>query len=156
MGLKALMIQGQGRRKAKVHDRIINGYFLRVSKEGVPYRGYVKEFEDSLDVLQEYVGGYIDVVALNHGIDLVINDEGKIKELPINRAWTNGNGRVYDIIHGNILCVRHDGEGEFISIEKEDIPIIEKTLIPLISLKGSPFDIKVLIDSAALPVYKKG
>ncbi|MDE7478600.1 MAG: DUF3846 domain-containing protein [Lachnospiraceae bacterium] len=137
-------------------DRCINGYFLRVSEEGVPYRGYMKEFEDSLDVLQEYEGGYIEVVALDCGIDIIINDEGKIKELPVNRAWTDGNGRIYDVIHGNILCVRHDGEGEFISIEKEDIPIIEKALIPLILLKGHPFDIKVLIDSAALPVYKKG
>ena len=133
-------------------DRCINGYFLRVSGEGVPYRGYVKEFGDSLEFLQEYVGGDIDVVALNHGIDLIINDEGKIIGLPMNRAWTDGSGRVYDIIHGNILCVRHDG-GEFISIEKEDIPIIEKTLIPVILLEGRPFDIKVLIDSAALPVY---
>ena len=82
----------------------------------------------------------------------MVNDEGKIRDLPMNRAWTDGSGRVYDIIHGNILCVRHDG-GEFISIEKEDIPIIEKTLIPVILLEGRPFDIKVLIDSAALPVY---
>lgn len=135
-----------------MNDRCINGYFLRVSEEGVPYRGYVKEFGDSLEFLQEYVGGGIDVVALDHGIDLVINDEGKIRELPMNRAWTDGSGRVYDIIHGNILCVRHDG-GEFISIENEDIPIIEKTLIPVISLKGSPFDIKVLTDMALLPEY---
>ena len=134
-----------------MHDRIINGYFLRVSEEGVSYRGYVKEFKDSLDVLQEYVGGYIDVVALDYRIDLVINDEGKIKNLPANRAWTDGNGRVYDIIHGNILCVRHDGDGEFISIEKEDIPIIEKALIPL---KGVPFGVVVMKDLAALPVYE--
>jgi hypothetical protein len=33
---------------------------------------------------------------------------------------------------GNIMCVRHNSEGEFTSIKEDDIPIIESRLIPLI------------------------
>lgn len=134
-------------------DRIINGYFLRVSEE-LPYKGYMHEFKDSLEVLQEYVGGYIDVVTLGNKIDLIINDEGKINRLPVNRAWTDADGHILDLICGNILCVRHNSDGEFVSIEKEDIQIIEKTLIPLMTLKGSPYSIRVMVNSAALPVYE--
>ena len=32
---------------------------------------------------------------------------------------------------GNIMCVRHNSDGEFTSIREEDIPVIESHLIPL-------------------------
>ena len=91
------------------------------------------EFVDTLEYLQEYVGGYIDVVRLNDEIDLVINDEGKIHDLPTNRACIGDNGGVYDFICGNILCVRHRDD-EFDSILESEIAGIEKKLIPLISV----------------------
>lgn len=58
-------------------DKVIKGYFLRVSDEGVQFKGYMAEFTDTLKYLQGYVGGYIDVLSLNDEIDLVINVKGR-------------------------------------------------------------------------------
>ena len=38
-------------------------------------------------------------------------------------------GGVYDMLVGNLMCVRHNSEGEFTSIREEDIPVIEKHLV---------------------------
>ena len=73
-------------KQSRLSDKVIKGYFLRVSDEGVQFKGYMAEFVDTLEYLQGYVGGYIDVVRLNDEIDLVINDEGKIHDLPTNRG----------------------------------------------------------------------
>lgn len=73
-------------KQSRLSDKVIKGYFLRVSDEGVQFKGYMAEFVDILENLQGYVGGYIDVVRLNDEIDLVINDEGKIHDLPTNRG----------------------------------------------------------------------
>lgn len=62
-----------------------------------------------------------------------VNDEGKIHDLPANRACIGDNGEVYDFICGNILCVRHRDD-EFDSILESDIAVIEKKLIPLLSV----------------------
>ena len=40
-----------------------------------------------LEELQKYVGGYIDIIRLNNGEILVVNDEGKYTEEP-NEAAT--------------------------------------------------------------------
>lgn len=136
-----------------MNDKVIKGYFLRVSDEGVQFKGYVTEFEDTLEYLQGYVGGYIDVVRLNDEIDLVINDEGKIHNLPINRACIDDNGEVYDFICGNILCVRHHDD-EFDSILESDIAVIEKSLVPLLSVSRiEGRNVFVMTGADALPEY---
>ena len=137
-------------------DKRINGYFLRVSEKDGHFKGYIAEFEDTLKYLQDYVGGYIDVVSLNNDIDLVINDEGKIKGLPINRTIRNNVGEIVDFICGNILCLRHDDEGNFDSILESDIPEIEKRLMPLLSVSADE-DRIVFVTTIAdiLPEYKE-
>lgn len=42
----------------------------------------------SLDELQKFVGGYIDIIKLPSGRFLYINDEGKLLGLPINEKAT--------------------------------------------------------------------
>ena len=46
---------------------------------------YITEIENTLEKLQEIVGGFIDIVEIENGVDLIINDEGKINNLPPNR-----------------------------------------------------------------------
>lgn len=134
-------------------DKVIKGYFLRVSDEGVQFKGYVAEFTDTLEYLQGYVGGYIDVVRLNDEIDLVINDEGKIHDLPINRACVGDGGTITDFICGNILCVRHCDD-EFDSILESDIAVIEKSLVPLLSVSRiEGRNVFVMTGADILPEY---
>lgn len=57
----------------------------------------------SLDELQHYVKGYIEIVYLKDGTLLVVNEEGKLNELPINQVATNLYNNSNDIIVGNVL-----------------------------------------------------
>ena len=75
--------------------------------------------------------GLIAVVSITDEIDVICNDEGKLRNFPINRFLISDDGVVLDMLVGNIMCVRHNSEGEFTSIKEDDIPIIESHLIPL-------------------------
>ena len=116
----------------------IQAYLLRVNKlSGVVYKGYLANVDNSLEAEQAYVNynephGLIAVVSITDEIDVICNDEGKLKNLPINRFLISDDGVVLDMLVGNIMCVRHNSEGEFTSIKEDDIPIIESRLIPLI------------------------
>lgn len=115
----------------------IQAYLLRVDKlSGVVYKGYLSEVENSLEAEQRYVNydephGLITVLSITDEIDVIANDEGKLKNYPINRFVVDDMGGVYDMLVGNLMCVRHNSEGEFTSIKEDDIPIIESHLIPL-------------------------
>lgn len=122
----------------KVEQDKIQAYLLRVDRlSGVVYKGYLANVDNSLEAEQAYVNyneshGLIAVVSITDEIDVICNDEGKLKNLPINRFLISDDGVVLDMIVGNIMCVRHNSEGEFTSIKEDDIPIIESRLIPLI------------------------
>lgn len=115
----------------------IQAYLLRVNKlSGVVYRGYLAEVDNTLEAEQRYVNydephGFIAVVSITDKIDVICNDEGKLRNFPINRFLVSDDGVVLDMLVGNIMCVRHNSEGEFTSIKEDDIPIIESHLIPL-------------------------
>ena len=115
----------------------IQAYLLRVNKlSGVVYKGYLAEVDNTLEAEQRYVNfneanGLIAVVSINNDIDIICNDEGKIRNFPINRFLVSDDGIVLDMLVGNIMCVRHNSAGEFTSIREEDIPVIESHLIPL-------------------------
>lgn len=106
----------------------IDAYFLRCD-EGLQYKGYVGQIEDTLDAYQQYVCGPIQVVSLTQEIAAICNEEGKLFQLPLNRALVAGS-QVQDYFVGDILCVRRNGD-EFSSIAPEDIAVIERCLIPL-------------------------
>lgn len=115
----------------------IQAYLLRVDKlSGVVYKGYLAEVDNTLEAEQRYVNydephGLITVLSITDEIDVIANDEGKLKNYPINRFVVDDMGGVYDMLVGNLMCVRHNSDGEFTSIKEDDIPIIESHLIPL-------------------------
>lgn len=139
-----------------MRDKFITAYLLRVDEEsGKPYKGYLTQVENSLDAEQRYVnygrdGGLIQVVSLGD-IDIICNDEGKLLGMPYNRAWIE-DGKVLDIFVGNIMCVRHNSEGEFTSILESDIDVIEKTLYPILDVKRNAVLVTPAYD---LPEYKE-
>lgn len=87
---------------------------------------------NTLDVLQEQVGGYIEiphiVKAFNDlDIDMIINDEGKLLGLEPTLAILQGH-KVADIIHGPILFVSHDDEGNTVSLNKQQEAYLMETV----------------------------
>lgn len=59
-----------------------------------------------LEDLQEAVGGYIEVTyPFEEEVGLIVNEEGKINGLPLNRAVRDENGEIMDVIAGSFLVV---------------------------------------------------
>ena len=67
---------------------------------------YVKEIDPGLHALQAEVGG--DIAAsypFDDPVGLVLNDEGKLIGLDLNRSLRDEDGEIYDIVAGTFLVV---------------------------------------------------
>ena len=74
------------------------------------------EIEAGLDALQRAVGGYIEAVyPYEDPVALIVNEEGKLNGLPLNRALRDEDNDIYDIVAGTFLVVGL-GESEFASL----------------------------------------
>ena len=74
------------------------------------------EIEGGLDALQRAVGGYIEAVyPYADPVALIVNEEGKLNGLPLNRALRDEENDIYDIVAGPFLVVGL-GESEFASL----------------------------------------
>ena len=64
------------------------------------------EIDGSLEGMQRVVGGYIQAIyPFEDPVALICNEEGKLLELPFNRALRDEDGDIYDIVSGTFfLC----------------------------------------------------
>ena len=65
----------------------------------------------SLEELQAIVGVYIEVLVLDGGEIMVVNEEGKLDGLPFNYSATSylyEHSRYLDLIVGNVLVCKSD------------------------------------------------
>lgn len=92
-----------------------------------------KEIETLTD-MQNIVGGYIETIPCeNKPIAIVVNEEGKLKQLPINFFYSNLlpipkrdndiTRQIDDTIVGDVFFVR-EGEEQFESLTEEDIEYV--------------------------------
>ena len=63
------------------------------------------QIEDKLEAYQEEVGGPIENLYPYDGVALVCNEEGKVRDLPMNRTVYDEEGEVADVIRGTFLIV---------------------------------------------------
>ena len=80
-----------------------------IKRPGRP--AFRREINNTLESLQELVGGYIETVNLPGGIVMIINEDGKILRLPINFHLN------CDLIHGTAVFVSVNGE-DFCSLSQ--------------------------------------
>ena len=77
------------------------------------------EVSNDLRSLQSLVGGYIEATyPFDDPVALVCNDEGKIMQMPLNRALRGEDGKIYDAIAGPFF-VCGIGEDDFCSLPKD-------------------------------------
>ena len=85
----------------------------------------VVEIEDELESMQALVGGliepydpfYSETDPRYENVILVCNEEGKLMQLPLNRAIVDEDGRVMDVIRGPFfLCYAPVESERFLSI----------------------------------------
>lgn len=79
----------------------------------------IAEIGNDLKSLQAAVGGYIEATyPFDDPVALVCNDEGKIMQMPLNRALRDEDGKIYDAIAGSFFICGL-GEDNFCSLPKE-------------------------------------
>ena len=85
---------------------------------------FVKHISGSLNSMQKIVGGTIQAIYPfeNPEIALICNDEGKLINLPLNRALYDENGKLFDIVAGTFFLCRAPADSEnFESLTDEEI-----------------------------------
>ena len=79
----------------------------------------IAEIGDGLKSLQAAVGGWIEAVyPFDDPVALVCNDEGKIMQMPLNRALRDDAGKIYDAVAGPFFICGL-GEDDFCSLPKD-------------------------------------
>lgn len=73
------------------------------------------EINDDLESMQNIVGGYIECIALKNNIDVWVNEEGLLMDLPFNRT-VNRKPLV-----GTIFAASHNKSGDTTSLSAQQI-----------------------------------
>lgn len=94
-----------------------------------------KEINNTLETLQDIVGGYIEIPLISkvfkqHDIDVVINDEGKYieglrPEIAVVNEKTNA---ILDVVYGNCIFVSHDNIGNTTGLNDGQIKVVTEEL----------------------------
>lgn len=92
---------------------------LRVKPNAKPLPA---DIENTLEALQEAVGGFIETVFITHSLVIVCNEEGKLKQLPPNRTmfWKFKGETASDTICGDfIVCGFKNAEFRSLTAREE-------------------------------------
>lgn len=108
---------------------------IKVKVFEVGKKPYWKTMENELTEFQGLVGGWIETITLPYkdgepAVVLIVNEEGKLIELPKNLILADRYGatafeRRADILCGTVVACRAVG-AEFASLEKEDAKILSR------------------------------
>lgn len=110
------------------------------------------ELPNTLDSLQEQVGGYIEMPFLSKdlhdlNIDMVINEEGKLNGMEPTLVLLQGR-KVVEVICGPILFVSHDNRGNTVSLNHSQMEYLKSTVFKaesVVLMKGNmPMLVKYL------------
>ena len=103
-----------------------------------------KFIPDTLEALQQIVGGYIEIPYIGrffaeNEIDMIVNDEGKLIEgmKPEIAFVDSTNGKIMDIVFGNCIFASHDDEGNTTSLNAVQMEIVKNELETVIELMNS-------------------
>ena len=83
----------------------------------------VQDIGSDLESMQRIVGGFIEVVyPFDEPVALICNEEGKLLNLPLNRALRDDEGNVYDIISGTFfLCAAPPDSNHFAGLTDQQV-----------------------------------
>ena len=99
-----------------------------VEPDKKPYRAII---DNGLDAFQKIVGGYIENVFIGRTktgakVAVVLNEEGKLEELPFNRHITG-----FDTLVGTFFITAYNLEGDNISLTDEEVEKYIRVFAPI-------------------------
>lgn len=98
-------------------------FYNVIGKPNEVYTDSLKGFQEIVEGNFEYVDlGFITGFIELRGYDLFCNEEGSLKNLPVNRVFKNGN------IMGNFIISKANEYGNQISLTDEDILFIKRII----------------------------
>ena len=82
-----------------------------------------KDISSDLESMQKIVGGSIQAIyPFDEPVALICNEEGKLLNLPLNRALRDKAGEVYDIISGTFfLCAAPTDSDHFAGLTDQQV-----------------------------------
>ena len=83
----------------------------------------VQDIDSDLKSMQKIVGGSIQAIfPFDEPVALICNEEGKLLNLPLNRALRDDVGNVYDIISGTFfLCAAPPDSDRFAGLTDQQV-----------------------------------
>jgi hypothetical protein len=92
---------------------------------------FKKVIKNELDAMKEIVGGWIENVTIGETekgarIVIVVNEEGKLIGLPMNRRIVN-----FDILVGNFFIAAYNLEGDMVSLSDDECEHFIKRFTPI-------------------------
>lgn len=101
-----------------------------------------------LKSLQDAVGGYIEAVyPYDDPVAIIVNEEGKLNGLPMNRALRDEDGDVYDVICGTFIVA---------GLTDEDFGSLSPELLVKYALRFAHTETFHIMADGRIKVYKMG
>lgn len=92
---------------------------MKVIQKNAKQMPKVVEIDGSLESMQKIVNGYIEVFPLDGDIVVVLNEEGKLKNLPVNFA-VQCSPSYTEIIVGDVFICKVNGE-DLVGLNDDEI-----------------------------------
>ena len=88
----------------------------------------VQDIGSDLESMQKIVGGPIQAIyPFEEPVALICNEEGKLLNLPLNRALRDDEGNVYDIISGTFfVCAAPPDRDHFAGLTDQQVKMYMK------------------------------
>ena len=93
----------------------------------------VQDIDAGLESMQKIVGGSIQAIyPFDEPVALICNEEGKLLNLPLNRALRDDEGNVYDIISGTFfVCAVPPDSDHFTGLTDQQVKTyMERFAVP--------------------------
>ena len=79
-----------------------------IKEPGKPYE--FRDIEKTLEAMQAIVGGYIEVITLRNGLDLICDEEGRLKNKEPNAVVRTATKSPQQIVGTFFVCQTAGGE----------------------------------------------
>ena len=93
---------------------------MRVVYKAPNHEPFECEVPNSLNALQSMVNGQIEVLELKHGVDMIVNEMGRLENCPLNQVLWFQDIKQEVPIYGAMLLCSAEGE-DFCSLDNKQL-----------------------------------